>query len=149
MGKANLTREQKSRLLESTEAQTDELRAQNKAREKYLATQGMGVSPLTRLAAMVEACVGWVAPTQYQRARFDLDVERCLENAMSDENVGVAKDQMQEAGEERERLAREMALVEQGRRESGLYVPPGDAAPLVVPSATPQPDVIRPPDAAH
>lgn len=145
MGKANLTREQKSRLLEAVEAQTDDLRAQNEEREKYLATLGMGVSPLTRLAAMVEACVRWTAPTEYQRARFDLDVERCLENAMSDENVGVAKGQMQEAQDERERMAREMALAEQGRRESGLYVPESAAAPLVAPSAGPVPAVVPEP----
>ncbi len=135
-GNKNLTTEQRSRLLEHVMDQVDELAAANQARMKELTELGIGVSPITQLAAMVQALVGWVAPTEYQRARFMLDVERAMENALSDENVGIAKEQMDAAAEERDRMAREMALAEQGRRESGLYVPESASTPAVVLGAT-------------
>lgn len=149
MGKnASLTKEQRSRLLENIESQVDELHAQNRERIKYANEMGLGVNvPMVQLSSMVQALVGWIAPSEYQRARFMLDVERAIENALSDDSLGIAKERIDKEAEERAKLEREIALAGRGVRESGLLVPESAATPAVVLGEAGQLHVVpEPPD---
>jgi len=148
--KGNLTREQKSRLVESINDETDALTAQNSARVAELAEQGLGVSPITMLAAQVEALIHWTAPSEYARARFDRDVQLEIAKALDEGNVEQAKEQMSAAQEKAEKQRAAMEAAAKGRRESGLYVPESAATPVAVIGAdgsveiAPEAEVSRP-----
>lgn len=121
--KGKLTESQRSRLVEGVHAETDQLAAQNDARIKELAREGLGVSPISILAAQIEALIHWTAPTEYARARFDRDVQMALAVSLDEGNVGRAREQMGEAQAKAAEMQAQMQAAEQGRRESGLYVP--------------------------
>lgn len=135
MGKqprGQLTERQRERLVEAVHRETAALEAQNHARIDELRGEGLGVSPISLLAAQVEALVHWVAPTEYARARFDRDVQVALSVALDEGNVGKAREQMDEAHAKAaaERAAMEAAA--KGRTESGLYVPDEAASKMEV-----------------
>jgi hypothetical protein len=134
--KGTLNSAQKARLVDSLNDEIDELQAQNARRMEELARQGLGVSPISMLAAQVEVLIHWTAPSEYARARFDRDVQLAMANALDEGNVETARQQLSKVQAEQERQRAAMEAAAKGRRESGLYVPESAAGGVPVPGAT-------------
>lgn len=115
-----LSKEQHSRMIiklqEDLEAKTNE----NQARAVEIAQLGVQVSPMTFLQAQINTLIDHVAPNQYAKLRFDLAVQMKMADAMSEENITGAMDDIRQQQME---MQKQMAMAEQGRTESGLFVP--------------------------
>lgn len=150
-------RAQEARRVEIMREEVEDLQEQVTERLQELNARGVGVNPMLVQACQVEILIRWAAPSEYGRARFDLQVAKQVLAQLQDEVVDPV---MNEKIAQARAFAEEQRLASEGKNPQGLYIPgtnevlaatanPMPASPPTEPSpalkAVPAPGVIGPP----